>query len=71
MAAVDTPRTASLGHATGSRLTQIFVSLAATLREWNENRLTRNALARLSDRELADIGLTRDDIDAVAHGPRR
>lgn len=71
MAAVDTPRAASLGHATGSRLTQILGPFAAMLREWNETRLTRKALARLSDRELADIGLTRDDIDAVAQGPRR
>ena len=32
---------------------------------WNDARVTRNALARLSDRELNDIGLTRYDIDAL------
>ncbi|MBW0156904.1 DUF1127 domain-containing protein [Sedimentimonas flavescens] len=33
---------------------------------WNDARVTRNALSRLTDRELADIGLTRFDIDRVA-----
>ncbi len=33
---------------------------------WNEARITRSALSRLSDRELNDIGLTRYDIDRVA-----
>ena len=32
---------------------------------WNDARLTRRALARLSDRELNDIGLTRYDIDGI------
>lgn len=33
--------------------------------EWNDNRVTRNALSRLTDRELDDIGLCRGDIDTV------
>jgi uncharacterized protein YjiS (DUF1127 family) len=33
---------------------------------WNDARQTRNALERLSDHQLADIGLNRGDIDAVA-----
>lgn len=37
-----------------------------TVVAWNDARVTRNALSRLSDRELNDIGLTRYDIDAVA-----
>lgn len=52
-----------------------FVQFAASLREkfgaWRETRATRNALSRLSDRELADVGLTRADIDRVAAGYRR
>jgi uncharacterized protein YjiS (DUF1127 family) len=47
-----------------------FVQFAARLREkiaaWRNAHVTRVALNRLSDRELADIGLTRADIDAVA-----
>ncbi len=38
----------------------------AALIAWNDARQTRSALERLSDHELADIGLTRGDIDAVA-----
>lgn len=34
-----------------------------TLTAWNESRVTRISLSRLTDRELDDIGLTRRDID--------
>ena len=32
---------------------------------WNNRRVTRNELHRLSDRELEDIGLTRAEIDTA------
>ena len=38
----------------------------ATLSAWNDARVTRNALSRLSDRELDDIGLCRGDIERIA-----
>ncbi len=37
----------------------------AAISAWNEARRTRNALNRLSDRELDDIGLSRADIDFI------
>nr|WP_245904796.1 DUF1127 domain-containing protein [Pseudoroseicyclus aestuarii] len=40
--------------------------LASILGDWNDARVTRRALSRLSARELDDIGLTRFDIEAVA-----
>jgi uncharacterized protein YjiS (DUF1127 family) len=40
-------------------------SLLAAIAAWNDARITRKALARLSDRELEDIGLSRGDIDAI------
>ncbi|MCB2127989.1 MAG: DUF1127 domain-containing protein [Rhodobacteraceae bacterium] len=40
--------------------------LVSTVVAWNEARSTRNALSRLSDRELDDIGLCRGDIDTIA-----
>jgi len=43
-------------------------ALVATLMTWNEQRITRKQLSALSDRELADIGLERGDINAVAQG---
>lgn len=64
MATLDTTRTLS-GHSTEGRATRLFVGAVAALKSWNDARLTRKALSRLSDRELNDIGLTRADIDDI------
>lgn len=40
-------------------------SLVASIASWNDVRVTRNALAKLSDRELDDIGLSRGDIEFI------
>ncbi len=53
-------------HTAHSGLDRLMSRIATSLIVWNERRMTRNALSRLSDRELEDIGLTRGDIDAVA-----
>ena len=45
-------------------------ALIATLKTWNEERITRRELHALTDRELSDIGLNRSDIDVVAKGLR-
>lgn len=37
----------------------------AMLVNWNDCRVTRNSLGRLSDRELDDIGLTRGNIHYI------
>lgn len=42
--------------------------LFSAVGDWMNARATRNALHRLSDRELDDIGLTRADIERVARG---
>ena len=44
----------------------LFGTLVSTFGAWNDARVTRNALSRLSDRELDDIGLSRGDIDSIA-----
>ncbi|MCC5986764.1 MAG: DUF1127 domain-containing protein [Pararhodobacter sp.] len=42
-------------------------TLAARIAAWNDRRITRRELMKLSDRELEDIGLCRGDItDIVA-----
>ena len=46
---------------TGGFSLRLFDSLLA----WNDRRVTRNELHRLSDRELEDIGLTRAGIDTA------
>lgn len=50
----------------GGRLSALISSAVAGVTVWNEMRVTRNALARLSDRELDDIGLTRGDIEIIS-----
>ncbi|KEO52706.1 DUF1127 domain-containing protein [Thioclava pacifica] len=37
-------------------------SVIAALHDWNDARVTRKALSKLSDRALDDIGLTRFDV---------
>lgn len=63
MSAIDTNRihggAGSIGF--GSKL-------LAAVAAWNDARMTKNALSRLSDRELDDIGLSRGDIEMVARG---
>ena len=65
MAAFDTTRPfAAAGSA--SRIGSFFVAAVAAIAAWNDARMTRNSLAKLTDRELDDIGLIRGDIDDVA-----
>ncbi|AEM41544.1 DUF1127 domain-containing protein [Ketogulonicigenium vulgare] len=45
-----------------------FARLLQRVATWNEMRQTRIALMSLSDHELADIGLTHADIDAIVSG---
>ena len=66
MAATQTTRTAPLGAITTYRFVQILSTGFAAVGNWNDRRMTRSALGKLSDRELDDIGLCRGDIDHVA-----
>lgn len=45
-----------------------FASLIGTIAAWNDARMTRNSLNKLSARELDDIGLVRGDIEVIAQG---
>ena len=65
MAAFETSRPVQ-GTQFGGRLSNLVSSIVATLRDWNDARVTRNALAKLSDRELEDIGLCRSDIEMIS-----
>ncbi|MFY9211387.1 MAG: DUF1127 domain-containing protein [Aestuariivita sp.] len=66
MAAFDTTRTTYGAPGLFGRIGGAVNSLIATVVAWNDARATRNALSKLSDRELEDIGLVRGDIDGVA-----
>ena len=45
-----------------------FSAIIGTIVAWNDRRMTRNSLNKLSARELDDIGLVRGDIEAIANG---
>lgn len=63
MAAFDTSRpTYAAGHkGFGAFATTLIAAVSA----WNDTRMTRKTLSKLTDRELDDIGLTRGDVDAL------
>jgi len=68
MAAFDTTRPTYGPNGFFGRIGSYIVLIAGAYTAWNDARITRNALAALSDRELEDIGLVRGDIDLVAEG---
>lgn len=63
MSAIDTLHAPAI-----ARPANIFSRIALAVMDWNNARTTRDALYRLTDRELDDIGLSRSDIDRVARG---
>lgn len=60
MSATDTLRLSARNGRAG-----IIARLIEAAMLWNDARITRKALARLSERELNDIGLTRFDADNI------
>ena len=70
MASIDTSRSFA-APMRGLSVTAMVARLADAVQGWNDARVTRKSLTRLSDRELEDIGLCRGDIDRIAaHGAR-
>jgi uncharacterized protein YjiS (DUF1127 family) len=54
----------------GFRATRVLAEIVGRIAAWNDARVTRKALSKLSDRELDDLGLCRGDIDYIAEGRR-
>ena len=65
MSTFETSKSAPMGAVTVFRMVQLFSGSAAALQGWNSRRVTRNALSKLSNRELDDIGLCRGDIETI------
>lgn len=65
MSAFETTRNAPFGAITVFRTVQSVANTLEALKTWNSARITRNALNRLSNRELDDIGLCRGDIELI------
>ncbi|MBO9446081.1 DUF1127 domain-containing protein [Ruegeria sp. R14_0] len=53
---------APLGAATILHVVDAFSNAFEAVVEWNESRKTRKLLSQLSDTQLEDIGLVREDI---------
>ncbi|OIQ73820.1 hypothetical protein GALL_445370 [mine drainage metagenome] len=66
MAADMTTRPAPFGAITTFKIVSFFGAAALALSAWNDSRVTRKSLGKLSDRELDDIGLCRSDIEVIA-----
>ena len=65
MAAYETSRAAPFGAIAIFRFVQLLNDKVAGFAAWNDARVTRKALSKLSDRELDDIGLCRGDIEMM------
>ena len=65
MAAFETTRPAPFGAIAIFRAVQFVSNALIAVAGWNDARVTRNALGKLSDRELDDIGLCRGDIETI------
>lgn len=65
MAAIETSRPAPLGAITTYRTVNLISNALNAIKVWNDTRITRKALAALTDRQLDDIGLCRGDIEML------
>ncbi|MEM9319877.1 MAG: DUF1127 domain-containing protein [Pseudomonadota bacterium] len=52
----------------GTSVFTVLAGLVGKVASWNDARVTRAALSKLSDHELNDLGLIRGDIDNIAAG---
>lgn len=66
MAIYETSHNVPLGSVATLRIVNVFERVYTAFTTWRDARVTRSALAKLSDAQLADIGLRRHHIDAVA-----
>ena len=65
MAFLDIYRTTTFTK-TNSFIVKFITSIFSELTNWNDARVTRNALSQLTARELDDVGLAPGDIDRIS-----
>jgi uncharacterized protein YjiS (DUF1127 family) len=56
----------SPGNAGERKRQTMLTSIARLYHAWKRHEAVRRELSHLTDRELADIGITRSDIDRIA-----
>ena len=62
---------AAVGRRLGGKDKTMFASITRLFSRWRRYGAAVNELSHLSDRELADIGISRSDIQRVAQGHPR
>ena len=68
MAAFDTTRPTTALSAGG--ISSFVQNIVGAVAAWNDARITRDSLSKLSARELDDIGLSFGEIERVARNVR-
>jgi uncharacterized protein YjiS (DUF1127 family) len=64
MSTFDTNRLTT-AEVVASGISRIAYAVVSAVIAWNDARVTRKSLSRLTARELDDIGLTYADIDSI------
>ncbi|MCO6385081.1 DUF1127 domain-containing protein [Oceanicola sp. 502str15] len=59
------PTARATGSTLAGKITRFLTRPTGIIAEWNDRRVTRKALSKLTDRELDDIGLCRGDVEAL------
>jgi len=67
VASFDTTR--PVAGLSAGKVTSFVINMFGAVAAWNDARITRNSLSKLTSRELDDIGLSYGDIDNVARQP--
>lgn len=65
MAAFDTTRPMAAAPASAGGLMKRILDVFGTFAAWNDTRVTRKSLSKLTARELDDIGLSLSDVDEM------
>jgi len=65
MAIIETSRPVPFGAVATLQITNLFDPAVAKFKAWTLARKTETMLSRLSDRQLADIGLERSQIHST------
>jgi uncharacterized protein YjiS (DUF1127 family) len=63
MAAIENTRSVTALNA--GAISSFFANVVGSVAAWNDARITRKALSKLTARELDDIGLTLADVSAI------
>lgn len=65
MTSINQTRPVAGDRVFGANIGAAVTAVVGRLAQWNDARVTRKALSKLSDRELDDIGLRRGDIEDI------